>query len=1466
MKTRGLLIFIAALFLIFHPLKTYAQTSITVQGSISANDLWNTDTVFVDGDLVVEDNVTLTINPGTEVRMLGHDMIQVKGTLIAIGTETEPIHFIAHDTVGFYDTSNVDKSWAGIMFNNTHYGEGASNGAMNNNDSSILDHCIIECVNMLNGDYWNGGGITVLSFGKVRVSNCIIRNNLSRQGAGILLDGQNTNAIIDHNTIYNNKTFRHGNFSCWGAGIYISYGSPMISNNLIVNNVSQDYSGGIFSMTASPIIVQNIISNNEGNQGGGVTIMTGQPTFQSNTICNNKSRFGGGIYFDRCPLVELTNNIIYGNTCTNGGKQVYISRSRPDFFNCLIEGGLDDFTGDLTGEDYIGIYTDNLDTTPRFVNSTTTDGVDEDALTADWNLLLESPAINAGTTSRPDLVILPRDIRESPRISYGGLDIGASEYHMDILDVNSNITTDETWAADTVKIHTNISQNNGTVLRIFPGVVVQFQDSYEFDINGLVEAEGSISSPILFTVLDTAGYYDQKSVEGGWGGFKIDYNYNDSRFIHCIFEFAKNRSFVWGGTAFGGAFHISSSKNLMIENCIFRNNFAQSGGALFLSYCFDIQLYNNLFHDNIGRHNNSFYTSIIHLESCGSITGKNNRILNNQAGGYRIRYSHATLINEVICNNESYGLEFTDFTGKVFNGSICNNGTSPVYILNCNPAFYNTIFWGNASSYLSLNGNKPDFYNCNIQSGNTSFSGYQGIYQDCLDLDPLFSNPSGSTGQSTDANTADWSITDLSPCIEAGFKNTGGLISLDLDPAGNPRLNNDIIDAGAYENQAELPKITLQPFNMTRCTGDTATFTMQASGNMTYRWQKDGIDIPGATDPALILPDLILEDEGNYQCFVTNSYGTVSTLPVFLRVKAAPVILIQPRNQYADQNEMQTLEVIANGTLPFTYQWYKDGDSLLEEGNLPEYYISDGDSGKEGYYSCVISNSCGSVQTVPSYVYYVPQLCMVTVSTTSGNNLVIWEKKSKAPVLAYNIYRESSSAGIYDKLATIPFDELSVFADTVADPTTQAFLYKITAIDTAENETDADLCKQHKTVHLLASTNPELNSTQLEWDRYYGFEYQTYLIFRSVDGASFAEVHSLSSNLNSWTDSDPVDGELFYRVAVQRPDPCYPTGGSGKAGAGPYHHALSNLDDNRLQAGQNPPDSIMINNHSINENNAPGALIGKLTTADADTLDSHSYHFVPGEGDDDNSSFTLLGDLLLAAGVFDYETKNTYTIRVRSTDNASKYCENIFTIIINDVSETGGDPVIGSTPPDTLWLDNNSIQENNIPGALVGRLFTEDADTVDAHTYMLIAGVGGDDNSSFTILGNLLLAGERFDYEMKDSYTIRVLSMDLAQNYIVNVFVIYIQDVDETVGIEGYRDHDIKTYPNPFSHTATISFPNPEGKPYRMYLMDITGKVVRSEDNISTSIFYLDRGNLRKGLYLIELRGDKRYRGKLMVE
>jgi hypothetical protein len=338
-------------------------------------------------------------------------------------------------------------------------------------------------------------------------------------------------------------------------------------------------------------------------------------------------------------------------------------------------------------------------------------------------------------------------------------------------------------------------------------------------------------------------------------------------------------------------------------------------------------------------------------------------------------------------------------------------------------------------------------------------------------------------------------------------------------------------------------------------------------------------------------------------------------------------------------------------------------------------------------------------------------------------------------------------------MSTIPYSSLSLYEDTTADPTKRAYIYKITGVDTSGYETNLDLCNPHKTIHLLVSTNPELKSTQLAWDKYYGFDYQTYNIYRSSTGTNFTVIDAMPSSLNSWTDPEPLSGELYYRVAVEKPSPCIPTGNGKKADSGPYSHSMSNMDDNRLQAGENPPDTIMITNNSLDENNMYGMLIGRFSTTDADSLDTHTYSLVNGDGDDDNASFTILGDMLLAAEIFDYTLKNVYSIRVRCTDKANLTREEKFTIYI---IETG---------------------------------------LADIHS-----------------------------------------------------------------------SSRIQVYPNPFNKSTTLMFNNPESYSYTLYIMDLSGKVYRIVDNINTSKYVLEKGDLKEGFYFIELRGPKVFRGKIVVE
>jgi hypothetical protein len=121
------------------------------------------------------------------------------------------------------------------------------------------------------------------------------------------------------------------------------------------------------------------------------------------------------------------------------------------------------------------------------------------------------------------------------------------------------------------------------------------------------------------------------------------------------------------------------------------------------------------------------------------------------------------------------------------------------------------------------------------------------------------------------------------------------------------------------------------------------------------------------------------------------------------------------------------------------------------------------------------------------------------------------------------------------------------------------------------------------------------------------------------------------------------------------------------------------------------PTDIALSANSIAENNAVNDTIGTLSTTDPESADTHTYSLVAGTGDTDNASFNISGSALRAGVAFDFETKSSYSVRVRTTDSANNTFEKVFTITVTDVNETPSDttpPVItlnGDNPLTVLW-------------------------------------------------------------------------------------------------------------------------------------------------------------------------------------
>ena len=184
------------------------------------------------------------------------------------------------------------------------------------------------------------------------------------------------------------------------------------------------------------------------------------------------------------------------------------------------------------------------------------------------------------------------------------------------------------------------------------------------------------------------------------------------------------------------------------------------------------------------------------------------------------------------------------------------------------------------------------------------------------------------------------------------------------------------------------PVVTAEPEDCTKIDGETAVFTVEATGNhaLSYRWEQstNGTDwavLPGETGSTLTVSAAPELNGRQYRCTVINTQNDVSVKTLSractLTVHWAPTVARQPQSVTVQPGERAVFTVEASAcNPPAQYQWYCNGVEI-SGATEPEYVVPAAAKSMDGdRYTCRVYNEAGGSvsEAAVLYVNWAPEL------------------------------------------------------------------------------------------------------------------------------------------------------------------------------------------------------------------------------------------------------------------------------------------------------------------------------------------------------------------------------------------------------------------------------------------------------------------------------------------------------------
>jgi hypothetical protein len=283
-----------------------------------------------------------------------------------------------------------------------------------------------------------------------------------------------------------------------------------------------------------------------------------------------------------------------------------------------------------------------------------------------------------------------------------------------------------------------------------------------------------------------------------------------------------------------------------------------------------------------------------------------------------------------------------------------------------------------------------------------------------------------------------------------------------------------------FSNQATLtvtapPSIITHPSNQTVLQGESATFQVAATGNPapSYQWQRNGVNISGATSSTYTLLNATLADNGAaFRAVVSNAFGSVTSNAGTLTVNAPPDIVQHPSNQTVKEGQPATFSISVIGSA-LTFQWQRNGANIPGANSamysIPTTVLSDNGA----TFRCVVTNPFGSATS---------NSASLTVSSAEPVPVLLTEQNSDLAIALDSV-----------SMISAPFP-LNTFFNFSADRRTRVLLFAIdTNLQPGENAS-AFTARAEDSLQVIHPATVEFAGSVP------GFDWLTQLVIRLPDG------------------------------------------------------------------------------------------------------------------------------------------------------------------------------------------------------------------------------------------------------------------------------------------------------------------------------------------------------------------------------